>query len=162
MTAAVFSVIAGRLAQRYGQRPIATIGALIFAAGGVYWIASLGVSSNYLADFLPGMIIGGVGVGLSISTQASAATMSLPPARFATGSAIFNMSRQLGAVLGISVLVAILGNLNPADPMDAFHAAWDFMLTSALFSAVAAWMIRPAGERARESAVAAAVQGERA
>jgi hypothetical protein len=34
----------------------------------------------------------------------------LPPARSATGSAIINMSRQVGTVLGVSVLVALVGS----------------------------------------------------
>ena len=42
----------------------------------------------------------GAGVGLSISTLSSAAAASLPPERFATGTGVFGMSRQIGTALG--------------------------------------------------------------
>jgi len=138
LTAAVFSVIAGRLAGRFGQRAVATPGSLIFALGGFLWLESLGPQPNYLADFLPGMIIGGVGVGLTLSTLASAATASLPPDRLATGSGVFQMARQIGAVLGIAILVAILGTPNPADPTGTFDNAWAFMILSSLGAGAAA------------------------
>jgi len=101
-------------------------------------LESLGPQPNYLADFLPGMIIGGVGVGLTLSTLASAATASLPPDRLATGSGVFQMARQIGAVLGIAILVAILGTPNPADPTGTFDNAWAFMILSSLGAGAAA------------------------
>ena len=38
-----------------------------------------------------------------------AATAPLPPQRFATGSALYAMTRQIGVALGVACLVAILG-----------------------------------------------------
>jgi len=138
LAAAVFSVISGRLVGRFGQRAVAAPGPLVFAIGSLLWMESLGAQPDYLSDFLPGMLVGGVGVGLTLSTLASAATTSLPPDRLATGSAIFQMARQIGAVLGIAILVAILGTPDPADPMGTFQNAWAFMALSALGAGIAA------------------------
>jgi hypothetical protein len=49
---------------------------------------------------------------------------SLPPSRYAIGSAINSSFRQLGAVLGISVFVAVLGTPTPATALDHFHRIW--------------------------------------
>jgi hypothetical protein len=42
-------------------------------------------------------------VGLVIPSLSDAAVGSLAPARFGTGSAVFNMSRRLGAVFGVAI-----------------------------------------------------------
>jgi EmrB/QacA subfamily drug resistance transporter len=164
LTAAAFSVIAGRLAQRFGQRAVAAPGPVIFALGGLFWLARLGPEPNYLSDFLPGMIVGGVGVGLTLAMLASAATSSLPADRLATGSAIFNMSRQIGAVLGIAILVAILGTPDPADPASTFDSAWGFMIVSSLAAGLAASAMGRIGAPARAVSIgrvaAPALEGE--
>ena len=55
------------------------------------------------------MLISGAGVGLVIPTLTGAGASSLPPERFATGAAVLTMGRQIGAALGVAVLVAVLG-----------------------------------------------------
>src|SRR3954451_9005957 len=89
--AALFSVPAGLLAQRIGPRAVAVPGILVYALGGLWWITHLGADVNFVGDYLPGMAIGGIGVGMTLPTLAAAATQHLPPARFATGSAVFGM-----------------------------------------------------------------------
>jgi EmrB/QacA subfamily drug resistance transporter len=136
--AAVFSVPAGRLSDRFGQRAVVVPGALLCTAGFVWVIWQVGPTPAYAADFLPGWLVGGAGVGLCISSLASASAASLPPQRFATGTGVFGMSRQIGTALGIAVTVAILAGASAADPMAAFDSAWTFMAVTTLVVALAA------------------------
>ena len=80
----------------------------------------------------------GAGVGLSFAAWGSAAVAQLPAARFATGSAIAACSRQIGAVLGIAVLVAVLGTPAPADALATFHHAWTLMALPAVAASLLA------------------------
>ena len=81
-------------------------------------VATLGPTPDYLGSFRPGFRIGGIGVGLSLGSLAGAATSSLPPERFATGAAVFGAARQIGAAIGVAVLVALLADPGPADLYD--------------------------------------------
>ena len=71
-----------------------------------------------------------------------AATAPLPPERFATGSALYVMSRQIGLALGVAGLVAILGASTGEGAVQAFHHAWIFMIACSLVLGRA-----PAGHR---------------
>jgi len=142
-TAALFSVPGGVLSQRIGPRAVGTIGALVFSAGGLWWRARVGRDVHYAADFLPGMIIGGAGVGLVNPALAGAATAKLPPARLATGSAVLTMSRQLGSALGVALFVAVLGTPLPAEALGAFGDAWSLMIGAGVASGVAFALVGP-------------------
>ena len=136
--AAAFAVPGSILSSRYGQRAIASIGALLFASGGVWWLTHVGLEQHYATDVLPGMLLGGAGVGFVIPTLASAVAASLPTARFATGSAIYGMTRQFGAALGVAVLIAVLGTPHQAAMLGSFQTGWEVMAGLAFASAIAA------------------------
>jgi hypothetical protein len=106
----IFAALAQRVAHRVPVGVIAAAGAAMFAAGSLVILVSLGAHADYLGEALPGWLMTGVGVGLALPTIMSAATVDLPAARTATGSAVVNMSRQVGSVLGVSLLVALLGH----------------------------------------------------
>jgi EmrB/QacA subfamily drug resistance transporter len=129
--AALFSVPGARLAQRIGMAAVGALGTALFAAGGVWWLTQMGPQPDYVGAFLPGMLIGGAGVGLVIPTLTAAAAAALPPARFATGTAVVTMARQLGLAVGVAVLVAIVGT--PESVAD-FQSAWAFILATAVAS----------------------------
>jgi EmrB/QacA subfamily drug resistance transporter len=138
LMAAAFAVPGSILSSRYGQRAVAAIGALLFASGGVWWLTHVGLEPHYATDVLPGMLLGGAGVGFVIPTLASAVAASLPPARFATGSAIYGMTRQFGIALGVAVLIAVLGTPREAEILRSFRTGWEVMAGLAFASAIAA------------------------
>jgi EmrB/QacA subfamily drug resistance transporter len=124
LMAALSAALAGRLADRYGQRVLAVPGPLVFALGCVLFALTLGTHSHYLTHYLPATVLTGIGVGMSFASLGSAAVAELAPTRFATGSAIASCLRQIGAVLGISVLVALLGS---GQSLHTFHHAYALM-----------------------------------
>ena len=144
----VFAAVAQRLSARVPVGVLAAAGCLAFGAGMAIVASSVGPSASYAAAFLPGWLVGGVGVGLAFPTIVSAATADLPPARSATGSAIVTMSRQVGLVLGVSTLVAVLGAPHGyAAVHAAFRDAWWVLTAVALAATFTAVGMTPRTQR---------------
>jgi MFS family permease len=115
-------LVAPPLAARLGgPGRVAVIGCVVNAAGQLLWLSQIQAHPAYLTHLLPAQLLGGAGVGLAIPSLLGAGSASLPPARFGTGSGILNMARQVGTVLGVAGLVAILARVDPADPLAAFR-----------------------------------------
>jgi len=150
--ATAFSVPSARLGARIGYRIPGVVGSLLFAAGSVWFIARTGNHPAYASQFLPGQIITGAGVGLVIPTLTGAGASSLAPERFATGAAVLTMGRQIGAALGVAVLVAVLGT--SASTAADFHSAWLITVAGGLATGLALAAIGP---HTRGSEVPAAV-----
>src|SRR3954453_21612835 len=138
--AAVFAVPGALLSERVGERVTGAIGSLLFALGGAWWVARIGATPDYAGSFLPGMVVGGAGVGLVIPSLTSAATSALPPHRFATGSAVLAMSRQIGVALGVAVVVALVGT---SDAIGGFEDGYTFVSAAALAAALGIVLIGP-------------------
>jgi EmrB/QacA subfamily drug resistance transporter len=139
----------GLLGAKLGHRVVGTAGALFFAAGGAWWVTHAGATPDWAGAYLPGSLLGGFGVGLVLPSLGGAATAPLPPQRFATGSALFAMTRQIGVALGVACLVAILGTAGGASAVTAFHHAWIFMIGCGLLAAA---VLQGIGARAAETA----------
>jgi EmrB/QacA subfamily drug resistance transporter len=134
--AALSAPIGGKLSDRYGQRVVAVPGGLFFAAGAAWFSTHLGATPHYASEFLVGTLMTGIGVGLSYAAWSSAAVAELAPERFATGTAILATLRQIGAVLGIAVLVAMLGAGSPTDPVGTFSGAYEVLAFASLAAGV--------------------------
>jgi hypothetical protein len=65
----------------------------------------------------------------------------LPADRFGVGSAVNATMRQLGAVLGVAMVVALIGTPAPADLASAFDRAWTFAAAASVMAALAALAI---------------------
>ena len=84
-------------------------GTVVFAAG-VMVLRSAGAEPDWVGIWLPGACLTGIGIGLAFPTLGSAAVRDIPDDAFATASAVNAAFRQVGAVLGTALLVAIVGN----------------------------------------------------
>jgi EmrB/QacA subfamily drug resistance transporter len=135
LMATAFSPVAGMLSDRFGQRLVAVPGGILFALGTALLAARVGAEPHYATAFLPGTLLTGAGVGLTFGGFASAAVAELPRDRFSTGSGVFSMVRQLGAVIGIAVLVAILGA--EGSDVATFQHVWTLMIGGGVGSALA-------------------------
>lgn len=122
-------VVAPRLAAKLGGAGrVAVIGCCVNVAAQSWWLTQIQVHAAYATHLLPVQLLGGAGVGLTIPSLIGAGTASIPPARFGTGSGVLNMARQIGTVLGVAGLIAILSGLNVADPVVAFRHATELVI----------------------------------
>jgi MFS family permease len=114
----------------------AAAGSLLLGGGGLFIAAMLTVRPHYAGELLPGWIAEGIGVGLALPTFISAATAGLAPHQASAGSAVVQMGRQVGSVIGVAILVVVIGSsaISPS-ALDRFtHASW----YAAVFALVAA------------------------
>jgi EmrB/QacA subfamily drug resistance transporter len=129
-------LVAPRLAAWLGgPGRAAVIGCVVNAGAQLLWLSQIQAQPAYLTHLLPAQLIGGAGVGLAIPSLIGAGSASLAPARFGTGSGILNMARQVGTVLGVAGLIAILSGVTPGDPVAAFRHG--VVLITAFFAAAA-------------------------
>lgn len=120
---------AGRIADRFGYRSVILPGVVSLAAG-IMIFRSAGAQPDWAGTWLPGAILTGLGTGLAFPTLGAAAVRDVPDRLFATASAINAAFRQVGAVLGTALLVAILGD--PGTLQGALAAADRAYLTAAI------------------------------
>jgi EmrB/QacA subfamily drug resistance transporter len=122
-------VVAPRLAAKLGGAGrVAVVGCFVNVAAQTLWLTLMQVHASYATHLLPAQLLGGAGVGLAIPSLIGAGTASIPPTRFGTGSGVLNMSRQIGTVLGVAGLIAILTGLNGADPLPAFRHGTELVI----------------------------------
>ena len=149
--AALTAIPGARLGARFGPGRVGALGTVLFALGGVWWIGHLGSTPAYASEFLPGMMIGGIGVGLVIPSLTGAVAATLPPERLATGIAVQTTGRQLGSALGFAILIAVLGTPHSAGDFDG---GWKFMLAASLLAGVSLLAVGRAPARASMETVA--------
>jgi EmrB/QacA subfamily drug resistance transporter len=98
--------IAPSVVDRIGTRGCCTLG-LLLAAAGMSLLATMGQGTPYWRFFI-GLIPLGAGMGLAMTPATTAVTNSLPPSLQGVGSAVNDLSREVGGALGIAVLGSLL------------------------------------------------------
>lgn len=93
------------LVARTGPRIPGFIGMLLAAVGMVLF-AQLTVDSTYVANILPGLIITGIGIGLSMAPAFGASTSGVDGEHAGVASASVNTFQQIGGSIGTAVLSA--------------------------------------------------------
>ena len=116
-----------------------TAGSLVLALSSLFLALTMGPEPAYLTTYLPGWLLGGVGVGLALPNLMAGATHDLPPHQAATGSGVVTMARQIGFVVGVSILFAVVGDGIGLVAMDAFTACFYIAAAILVAASVAAY-----------------------
>ena len=98
--------ITPRLTARFGARTVCVTG-LVLVAAGLAIISRVGTSLPYLL-LVAGLIPLGIGMGAAMTPATAAITEGLPAAQQGVGSALNDLSREVGGALGIAVVGSIV------------------------------------------------------
>jgi EmrB/QacA subfamily drug resistance transporter len=125
----VAAAVAGptsKLVLRVGHRPVLVAGGLIWGTAVLWFVERVGASPAFLSQWLPGIVLLGIGAGTLFPNLTSAAVAAAPEERFATATGMNSVARQVGAAFGVALVVAIIGMPSPSQVMPAFENAWTF------------------------------------
>lgn len=140
---AVVAPRAGKLAGTIGQRPLLVLGGVFYALGGAYRVWALGPDVDYLFDYLPSMILTGVGVALVFPQLSSVVAQALPANRMGTGGAALQAVRQFGGTFGVALTIALLGTPGGlADALAGFDRIWWLIVAGGLGTSVLSLPLR--------------------
>jgi EmrB/QacA subfamily drug resistance transporter len=115
--------VAGRLADRLGGKYILMTGLALFGAGMAWVDLSASIDTTWLT-LLPGLVIGGIGLGCTFAPMATVAMRNVRPQLAGAASGVLNTTRQVGGAIGSAVIGAVLQNQLAASLHDqAVHYA---------------------------------------
>ena len=135
LCASAVSIVAGRLAERFGTRRVMAYGALLPALGMGWQALWLDGSSRYLLALAPGAVLFNIGFGIVYSPMVGLGLRGVEPAQMGQATAVFNSIRQLGGGLAVATIIAIVGNAEVI-PVVAFRHAMIAVTAMALFGGV--------------------------
>jgi EmrB/QacA subfamily drug resistance transporter len=99
---------AGRLSQRIGPRIPMTIGPLVVAVG-LVMLAGIGPGTTYLTGILPGLVVFGLGLSLTVAPLTAAVMGSVEENHVGVGSGVNNAVARIASLLAVAVLPALAG-----------------------------------------------------
>jgi EmrB/QacA subfamily drug resistance transporter len=136
--------ISAKLVMRYGVRTPSAFG-LVVVGVGLLLFARAPTSGSFIGDVLPGMVLLGLGAGITFNPLLFAAMSEVEPAESGLASGILNTSLMMGGALGLAVLASVAASrtshLEGAQHSTApalnggYHAAF---VVAAVFAFVAA------------------------
>jgi MFS family permease len=136
---------AGKLAGRIGQRPILIAGGLLYAGSGLHRLLMLGTEVNYVRDFLPSMVLSGIGVACTFPQLSSVVAQALPPNRRGVGGAALQAIRQFGGTFGVALTIALLGAATTLPmTLHSYDRIWWFIVIGGVITSMLALPMRTA------------------
>ena len=121
ITVAVTSMIVGRKMAAIGYKKFAILGPAILATTVIGSATLLTSSPSPWFPFTPLMFVLGIGIGFTFPPLSGYTVLRLAPHRFALGGAINNTFRQVGAAIGVALVVTVQSS---AEGIDGFRNGW--------------------------------------
>ena len=129
----------GALAGKYGPRIFMTIGPLV-AAAGFAWLSFATVQATYVTQLLPGVLLFGLGLSITVAPLTAAVLGSIDPRHAGIGSAINNAVARVAGLLAVALIGVVIGtHLNVAGFHNGMLAISTLLLAG---SAISAYGIR--------------------
>jgi MFS family permease len=100
--------VAGKLSDRHGSRWLMSAGMVLLSAQLLYF-SQLGTGASFW-NLLPALLVGGLGMSLTMTPTSAAALRAVPVEKSGVGSAVLNAMRQVGGSLGIALMGAIVAH----------------------------------------------------
>ena len=157
--------VAGKLSDRIGGRWLMGGGMTLLGISLLFYQRA-GLHSGFWT-LLPALVLGGIGMAMTMSPMTSVAMGSVPTDKAGVGSGVLNSFRQIGGALGIAVMGAIIASYLHApvrSPLanqqfvDGLHMALLVSAGIAFAAAIVAVVlvrVQPSVEKARIEAMAA-------
>lgn len=98
--------VAGKISDKYGAKYIVMAGMILMSLGGFY-LAHFRLDTTTKELILP-FIVMGLGMGLSLSPLTNITLYDAPEDEVGGASGVFSTTRQIGSVMGIAILGAVL------------------------------------------------------
>jgi EmrB/QacA subfamily drug resistance transporter len=147
----VAAPIAGKASDKYGSRWLLATG-MTLVAGSLFLESRITDTSGYLT-LLPAFIMGGIGIGMTMSPMTALVMGSVDRTKAGAASGVLSMTRMIGGAFGVASLTAVFDQIQGTrtaaghDPHDAFiYALSNTLLLSAgialLGAVVAAIFVR--------------------
>jgi EmrB/QacA subfamily drug resistance transporter len=105
----ISAVISGRWTGRSGTRGSTTLGCLMFGVGLILTDIVISPNPNEVA-LTASLAVVGMGIGLTVVPITSWAIAAVPQARSGMAASATNASRELGAVIGVAVMGAVVAS----------------------------------------------------
>ncbi len=102
----VMGPLAGRLTDRIGPRPLMATGLLVVASA--LFIQSRLTAHTGYGLLLPGFVLMGLGMGLTMSPMSTAAMNAVDRTKAGVASGVLSMNRMVGGTFGVAVIGALL------------------------------------------------------
>ena len=144
--------LSDRLVMRFGIKPPLVVGLSFFALG-LLWFTQAPVDGDFVADVLPGMILMGIGGGITFNPLLLAAMGDVEPSEAGLASGIVNTAFMMGGALGLAVLVSVADSRTDSlrsggdGPLEAltggYHAAFFVAAAFAAIGALLGLLLRP-------------------
>jgi EmrB/QacA subfamily drug resistance transporter len=128
--------VAGKLSDKYGSRWLMTTGMVLLGVQLLY-LSQLGADASFW-NLLPGFLVGGFGMAITMTPTVAAATRAVPVEKSGVGSAVLNAMRQVGGSVGIALMGAIVAAQASGRPgIEGFMAGFERALFVAALIAFA-------------------------
>jgi len=107
----------GALAGKYGPRLFMTLGPIV-AAIGMLLMLTIQIPFNYWFQLLPGILLFGLGLSITVAPLTSAILSSIKPSQAGIGSAVNNAVSRIAGLLAVAVIGIFAGT---AIDLNGFH-----------------------------------------